>query len=70
VKFDLTTKENLEMFRRAWSDAGAVPGLNIEESTALWFKRFGCRMIYGKSGFIVAEFDDEKDAIMFILKWS
>jgi hypothetical protein len=70
MKFDLTTKRNLEMFRRAWSDAGALPGLSVEESTFLWFERFGCRMTYGRSGFIEAEFPDEKDAVMFVLSYA
>lgn len=70
MKFDLTVKKNVDMFRRAWTELGAVPGLSVEESTNLWFDRFGCRMIYGKSGFTQAEFEDEKDAIHFILRWS
>ncbi len=70
MKFDLTMKKNIDMFRRAWTEYGAVPGLSIEESTNLWFERFGCKMTYGKSGFTEAEFVDEKDATHFILRWS
>lgn len=69
MKFDLTIKKNLDMFRRAWTELGAVPGLSIAESTDLWFERFGCKMTYGKSGFIEAEFEDEKTAVAFLLKW-
>jgi hypothetical protein len=70
MKFDLTKKQNLEMFRRAWAAAGARPGLSVPESSALWFKRFGCRMTYGRSGFVLAEFSDEKRAVEFLLRWS
>jgi hypothetical protein len=69
MKFDLTTKENLAMFRRAWRDAGAVPGLGIEDSAKLWLERFGCHMTYGKSGFVEAEFENEKQAVEFLLRW-
>ena len=70
MKFDLTKKKNLDMFRRAWTDAGAVPGLSVEDSTKLWFERFGCQMTYGKSGFVEAEFLDEKRAVEFCLRFS
>ena len=70
MKFDLTVKKNIDMFRRAWTDSGAVPGLGIAESADLWYQRFGCRMTYGKSGFAEAEFEDEKTALAFLLRWA
>ena len=72
---DVTVRENIEMFRRAWT-AVVVPkyntggGTSIEESQRIWLKEFGCKMIYAKSGFGVAQFDSEAAWTAFLLRWS
>lgn len=72
---NVTVNENIEMFRRAWT-AVAVPkyspdvDISIEECQQIWLEEFGCKMIYGKSGFGVAQFDSEADWTAFLLRWA
>lgn len=43
----------------------------VEKATAIWFKEFNIVMITNAAGlFTEAEFDNEADASVFILKWS
>lgn len=75
ITVDLTVRENFDMFRRAWSET-AMPkytptnGISVDESQRIWFEEFRCRMIYGLSGFVAAEFDDDAEWTAFVLKWS
>lgn len=67
--------ENIDMFRHAWTTI-VVPkyhtneNTSVEDSQHIWLKEFGCRMIYGTSGFLTAEFDNEADYVAFLLRWS
>jgi hypothetical protein len=71
----ITVPENIDMFRRAWTTV-AVPkycpnrDTSVAESQRIWLEEFGCRMIFGKTGFLTAEFDNEADYTAFILRWS
>lgn len=75
ITIDLTVRENFDMFRRAWTTT-AMPkykptnGMGVTESQRIWLKEFGCRMIYGKSGFVAAEFDDDAEWTAFVLRWA
>lgn len=75
ITVDLTVRENFDMFRQAWADTAMTKytptnGISVEESQKIWLKEFGCRMIYGKSGFVAAEFDDDTEWTAFVLRWS
>lgn len=75
ITVDLTVRENFDMFRRAWSET-AMPkytprnGISVEESQQIWFEEFRCNMIYGLSGFVAAEFDNDAEWTAFVLRWS
>lgn len=75
ITIDLTVRENFDMFTRAWADI-AMPkytpknGMGVTECQRIWLEEFGCRMIYGKSGFVAAEFDDDTEWTAFALRWS
>ena len=72
---DLTVRKNIEIFRQAWTEV-VVPkyntgsGTSIEESQRIWLNEFGCRMVYSKSGFSEAHFEDESDYAWFLLRWA
>ena len=43
----------------------------VEKATAIWFKEFNVMMSTNANGlFTEAEFDNEADASVFILRWS
>lgn len=75
ITVDLTVRENFDMFRRAWTDI-AMPkyhprnGMGVAESQRIWLAEFKCRMIYGKSSFVAAEFDEDAEWTAFVLRWS
>lgn len=71
----VSVPDNIDMFRRAWTTV-AVPKYHTDKSTGvaesqqIWLKEFGCRMIFGKFGFLTAEFDNEADYTAFLLRWT
>ena len=72
---DLTIRNNLEMFRRAWAEQvvpkyNTGPNTTVEESQRLWLEEFKCEMTYGKSGFVTAKFNNDEDYTWFMLRWT
>lgn len=73
VKIDIAT--NRPMFFKAYDYLKAkYPDefpTTKEKAAAIWFKEFSVIMnIDGSGSFAEAEFDNESDASVFILKWS
>lgn len=73
MKIDIAT--NREMFFKAYDYLKArYPDefpTTAEKASAIWFNEFGLRLHIDESRkFHEAEFDNESDASVFILKWS